>query len=83
MHDEMYSDGIEEITITGSVVRVDLISLSPTERDANNHPKKVFRPETNLLGRSFRELSGGYAERAPGVSRCRSCCTWKTAAAGR
>ena len=43
MHDEVYSDGVEEITITGSVVRVDLISLSPTERDANNHPKKVFR----------------------------------------
>jgi hypothetical protein len=43
MHAELYTDGIEEITVTGTVVRVDLVSFSPTERDANNHPKKVFR----------------------------------------
>ena len=43
MHDEMYSDGIGEITVSGSIVRVDLVSLSPTERDANNNPKSVFR----------------------------------------
>ncbi|WP_022722516.1 hypothetical protein [Rhodopseudomonas sp. B29] len=43
MHAEIYTDGIEEITVGGSIVRVDLISLSPTERDANNAPKKVFR----------------------------------------
>ena len=43
MHDEMYSDGIGEITVSGSIVRVDLVSLSPTERDANNSPKSVFR----------------------------------------
>ena len=43
MHAELYSDGIDEITVSGTVVRVDLVSLSPTERDANNNPKKVFR----------------------------------------
>jgi hypothetical protein len=43
MHSELYTDGIEEITVGGAVVRVDLVSLSPTERDANNAPKKVFR----------------------------------------
>jgi hypothetical protein len=43
MHEELYTDGIEEITVGGSIVRVDLVSLSPTERDANNAPKKVFR----------------------------------------
>lgn len=42
MHAELYTDGIEEITITGSIVRVDLVSLSPTERDSNGLPKKVF-----------------------------------------
>jgi hypothetical protein len=35
IHDELYSDGVGEITVNGSVVRVDLVSLSPTERDAN------------------------------------------------
>jgi hypothetical protein len=43
MHNEVYTDGVDEITVGGSIVRVDLVSLSPTERDANNAPKKVFR----------------------------------------
>ena len=43
IHDELFSDGIGEITVSGSVVRVDLVSLSPTERDANNSPKSIFR----------------------------------------
>ena len=43
MHAELYSDGVGEITVSGTVVRVDLVSLSPTERDENNDPKRVFR----------------------------------------
>lgn len=43
MHSELYADGIGEITVSGTVVRVDLVSLSPTERDASNAPKSVFR----------------------------------------
>jgi hypothetical protein len=43
MHDELFTDGIDEITVSGTIVRVDLVSLSPTERDANNVPKKAFR----------------------------------------
>jgi hypothetical protein len=43
MHAELYSDGVDEITVGGTTVRVDLVSLSSTERDANNNPKRVFR----------------------------------------
>ena len=43
MHSELYTDGISEITVSGSVVRVDLVSFSPTERDSNNNPQKIFR----------------------------------------
>lgn len=43
MHDELYADGIGEITVTGTIVRIDIVSLSPSERDANNNPKTVFR----------------------------------------
>ena len=43
MHAEIYTDGVGEITVSGTVVRVDLVSLSPTERDASNAPKSVFR----------------------------------------
>ena len=43
MHNELFSDGIGEVTINGSVVRIDLVSASPTERDGTNKPKRVFR----------------------------------------
>jgi hypothetical protein len=43
MHAEVFTDGIDEITVGGAIVRVDLVSLSPTERDASNAPIKVFR----------------------------------------
>jgi hypothetical protein len=43
MHQEVYADGIGEVTVSGTVVRIDLVSLSPTERDHNNSPKQAFR----------------------------------------
>ncbi|MBF9233893.1 hypothetical protein [Microvirga alba] len=43
MQNEVYSDGIAEITVTGPIVRIDLMSLSPTERDAKGNPKPVLR----------------------------------------
>jgi hypothetical protein len=43
MHEEIYADGIGEITVTGPIVRVDLVSLSPQKRDAQNNPTPVFR----------------------------------------
>lgn len=53
MHDEIYTDGIDEIMVGGSIVRIDLVSLSPTERDANNAPKKVFRQRIIFSIESF------------------------------
>src|SRR4051794_12676403 len=43
MQSELFADGIGEITITGSIVRIDLMSLSATERDEKNNPKAVLR----------------------------------------
>ncbi|MDQ0322199.1 hypothetical protein QO002_004405 [Pararhizobium capsulatum DSM 1112] len=43
MTNELYADGIGEITVTGTIVRIDLMSLSATERDASNNPRPVFR----------------------------------------
>lgn len=53
MHAEIYTDGVEEITVGGSIVRVDLFSLSPTERDGNNAPKKEFRQRLIFSVESF------------------------------
>lgn len=43
MTEELYADQIGEIAVTGSVIRLDLVSLSGTERDENKKPKPVFR----------------------------------------
>lgn len=53
MHAELYGDGVDEITVSGSIVRADLVSLSPTERDANNAPKKTFCQRPIFSAESF------------------------------
>ena len=40
---EIYADGVGEITVTGSVVRIDLVSLSVAQKDENGRPKPVVR----------------------------------------
>jgi hypothetical protein len=40
---EIYADSIDEITLTGSVLRIDLVTISATQRDANNNPVKELR----------------------------------------
>ena len=41
--EELYADQVGEISVTGTVIRVDMVSLSPTERDEKKNPKPVFR----------------------------------------
>ena len=53
MHAEVYTDGIGEITVSGSIVRLDMVSLSPTERDENNAPKRVLCQRLILSVDSF------------------------------
>ena len=43
MQDEIFADSIGEITVTGHTVRIDMVSLSPIDRDANNNPTLRFR----------------------------------------
>jgi hypothetical protein len=43
MGKELYSEGIGEVAITGSVVRLDLLTLSLEERDEKGQPKLVMR----------------------------------------
>src|SRR3954453_20189162 len=53
MQEELYTDGVDEIMVSGTIVRVDLFSLSPSDRDANNAPKKVFRQRLIFSAESF------------------------------
>jgi hypothetical protein len=53
MHEEIYADGVGEITVTGNIVRIDFVSLSPTQRDDNNKPKTVFRQRVVMPTEAF------------------------------
>ncbi|KMO39074.1 hypothetical protein VQ02_10520 [Methylobacterium variabile] len=53
MIQETYSDGISEITVTGSIVRVDLMSLSPSERDAHGNPVPMLRQRLIMPADAF------------------------------
>ena len=50
---DVYADGIGEITLTGGMVRIDLVSLSAKERDAEGRPKLEFRKRVVLPPEGF------------------------------
>ena len=43
MQSELYADAIGEITVTGTVVRIDMVSLSATMRDDAGQPTSEHR----------------------------------------
>ncbi len=53
MHDEVFIDGISEITVTGPTVRIDTFSASPSEKDADGNPKPVHRQRIIMTLESF------------------------------
>jgi len=73
MHSELYTDGVEEITVSGSIVRVDLVSLSLLRSaTANNAPKTGVPSEADFSrSKSFANFRRCDAERAPGSGGCR------------
>ena len=58
MHEELFADGIGDIAVTGSVVRIDLVSLSPNERDAKGNPRAVFRQRVIMPLEGFVRMFG-------------------------
>ncbi len=43
MHNEVFADSIGEIAVTGTIVRIDLVSMSPTHKDAAGQPVPELR----------------------------------------
>lgn len=50
---DVYADGIGEITLTGGMVRIDLVSLSAKEKDSEGRPKLEFRKRIVLPPEGF------------------------------
>jgi hypothetical protein len=53
MHDELFVDGVSEITVTGPTVRIDTYTLSPTQKDAEGNPVQVHRQRTIMTLEAF------------------------------
>jgi hypothetical protein len=66
MTNELYSEGIGEVAVTGPVVRLDLLTLSLEQRDDKGQPKlvlcqRVVMPVEGLI-RSYAVLSQAMQE---------------------
>jgi hypothetical protein len=53
MHNEVFIDGISEITVTGPTIRIDTFTASPSEKDADGNPKPVHRQRVIMTLESF------------------------------
>jgi len=53
MHNEVFIDGISEITVTGPTVRIDTFTASPAEKDADGNPRPVHRQRIIMTLESF------------------------------
>ena len=53
MAQELFADGIGEISLVGGMVRVDWVSLSATEKDASGLPALEFRQRMVLPPEGF------------------------------
>jgi hypothetical protein len=53
MQSELYADSIGEITVSGAIVRIDLVSLSATARDASGKPVPEFRQRVIMSVEGF------------------------------
>jgi hypothetical protein len=51
--DELFADSVSGISLTGGVVRLDLASVLPTEKDEKNQPKPIFRQHIVMPGEGF------------------------------
>ena len=52
-HNEVFVDGISEITVTGPTIRIDMFTASPSEKDADGNPKPVHRQRVIMTLESF------------------------------
>lgn len=53
MSEQLFCDGIGSIAIIGGVVRIDLVVLSPTNKESNGQPKAVFQQQILMGAEAF------------------------------
>jgi hypothetical protein len=69
MEQQIFADGISQVTIIGGVVRLDFVTFSATEKDANGQPTAVFSHRVVMSLESFMQSAAKLQEAALGVSK--------------
>ena len=53
MADQIYCDGISNVTFVGNMVRLDLVALSPTTKDQQGRPMPELRSQVVMPPEAF------------------------------
>ena len=69
MEQQIFADGIGQVTIIGGVVRLDFVTFSPTEKDAKGQPAAVFSQRVVMSLEGFMQSAAKLQEGALAVSK--------------
>jgi hypothetical protein len=69
MEQQIFSDGIGQVTIIGGAVRLDFVTYSPTEKDAKGQPAAVFCQRVVMSLDGFMQSAAKIQEAALAVSK--------------
>jgi hypothetical protein len=59
---QTFSDGLAGVSIVGNTVRLDFMTLSPTEKDAKGQPRPVFSQRIVMDMDAFLRTAGKVQE---------------------
>ena len=69
MEQQIFADGISQVTIIGGVVRLDFVTYSATEKDAKGQPAAVFSHRAVMSLEGFMQSAAKLQEAAVAVSK--------------
>jgi hypothetical protein len=67
--EQIFSDGIGSITVIGGTVRIDFVTFSPNDKEANGQPKVVHLQQIVMVPEGFLRSSEKIQEAAQALSK--------------
>lgn len=69
MAEQVFSDGVGQVTVIGGVVRLDFVAYSPTEKDAKGQALPVFCQRIIMSSDSFLRSAEKIQEAAQAIAK--------------
>lgn len=67
--DQVFFDGLGNVTVIGNTVRLDFVTFSPTEKDASGRPQAVFGQRVVMTIESFVSTAAKLQETAQALAK--------------